>query len=442
MKRKGIILLVILFSMLMLGCGGGGGGSPEEEKILQKIELSTQGGKQEISADNKDSIVFVITCYDEDYEKYTGKTKLLKDGEEYNGIEFKSEEIGTYKFKAVSEDGLIESEEIIITVKEIPVVTSIVLTGKPRIISDNTDETKLGVKVYDQAGGEIKNLTAELYKDGSKISNSSFKTKTVGEYKFIAKIGNITSNELTVKSIEYKEYKTTAEKLARIKSICNEIVTNGEIYISNKEKNQIAEMIDEVIEFKRINDINGDIKKYNSEKISRVENKYDEDEIVDFSKTYEYDRTKTSVWFPRIPERFRKLKEVYKANGDEEFANSIEIFEIVLFLGSFREDYNLSRFKPYKTNFGTEQNIYIGSKVIGGVGYISVILEENLKLCHEIMETTNENSSYFYYIWEQYEEDKNSWDNSFQNGKVYRYEYNYANNRADWDEFIRKNKGY
>lgn len=440
MKRKGIILLVILFSMLMLGCGGGGGGSPEEEKILQKIELSTQGGKREISADNKDSIVFVITCYDEDYEKYTGKTKLLKDGEEYKGIEFKSEEIGTYKFKAASEDGLIESEEIIITVKEIPVVTSIVLTGKPRIISDNTDETKLGVKVYDQAGGEIKKLTAELYKDGSKISNSSFKTKTVGEYKFIAKIGNITSNELTVKSIEYKEYKTTAEKLARIKSICNEIVTNGEIYISNKEKNQIAEMIDEVIEFKRINDINGDIKKYDSEKISRVENKYDEDEIVDFFDTYEYDRTKTSVWFPRIPERFRKLKEVYKANGDEEFANSAEILEIVLFLGSFREDYNLSRFKPYITYFRDYKKN--GNKRLNPIGFEPLlVLEENIKDAHKLIEI-DDTDIRFYYIWEQYEEDKNSWDNSFQNGKVYSYEYNPLNKRADWDENIRVDKGY
>lgn len=440
MKRKGIILLVILFSMLMLGCGGGGGGSPEEEKILQKIELSTQGGKREISADNKDSIVFVITCYDEDYEKYTGKTKLLKDGEEYNGIEFKSEEIGTYKFKAVSEDGIIESEEIIITVKEIPVVTSIVLTGKPRIISDNTDETKLGVKVYDQAGGEIKNLTAELYKDGSKISNSSFKTKTVGEYKFIAKIGNITSNELTVKSIEYKEYKTTAEKLARIKSICNEIVTNGEIYISNKEKNQIAEMIDEVIEFKRINDINGDIKKYDSEKISRVENKYDEDEIIIFD--YIFNDKKTSIWYSKTLERFRELKKIYKLNGDEEFANSAEIFEIVIFLGNFGENYNLSRFKPYKANFGSEQNVHIGSKFIKGIGYTTILLEENLELAHEIMEIPDNHMLEFLYIWEEYEEDKNSWDNSFQNGKIYEYSYNNLNNRADWNEYIRVDKGY
>ncbi len=99
--------------------------------------------------------------------------------------------------------GCFSSEES--SSEEIVELKRVILTSdKTEITADNTDTVKFTIRGYDQNNVEITS-DIKLYKDGVELIGTSFKTGTSGSYKFKAKTGTVTSNEITVKANEVKK---------------------------------------------------------------------------------------------------------------------------------------------------------------------------------------------------------------------------------------------
>lgn len=185
----------------------------QEKNYSIKISVN----KTEIRADNEDAVFVNVEIKDKEGKIYSAdnsKIEYFVDGKKLLENKFVVALAGTYKISAKYENN--ESNEITVTAKDY--LDKLVITSdKAFITANNLEISAFTVKRYDQAGREMKNVGVKIYQNGVEITGMTFKTIITGSYKFIAKSGDITSNEITVTANEPKKItkiELTADKRA------------------------------------------------------------------------------------------------------------------------------------------------------------------------------------------------------------------------------------
>lgn len=153
---------------------------------------------------------------------YSNGTKKIETVTSGSITGFDSSVIGTKTLNASFEGKTITFD---ITVVEKPVLKRIELSfDKLEIIADDIDSTVITMQGYDQNNEKI-DVNINLYKNGNLTNNAPFKTLTEGNYKFVAKSGEITSNEITI-SASIKLLLNTQEITEYLKNNFNECQTS------------------------------------------------------------------------------------------------------------------------------------------------------------------------------------------------------------------------
>ncbi len=178
-------------------------------------EIILSSSKMIIKADGEDKAILSAKVYNPDGKEITDvELEYFVNDIKIDNTEYFTTIAGDYTVYCKYDD--YKSNEIVI--KANPLLVSL-SADKSKITADSIDTVILSVKV----DGVIK--TAEIYMNGSLMSGTSFKTTTVGIYKFKAKYKNYESSEITVEAVEIPK---VAKVLLREKTGKNLLVADLE----------------------------------------------------------------------------------------------------------------------------------------------------------------------------------------------------------------------
>ena len=159
----------------------------EEEK---PIELTAE--PTTITANGEDAVTFTVKQDDEDV---TNETEIYVNDNKIEGYTFTSTTVGT--FTAYAKKGELKSNEVTITVNEVPVVPEkpIELTAdKTNIKANGVDAITFTVT---QEGDDVTSQS-EIFVNGGKLEGNIFRTNAAGSYTVYAKKNDAVSNEMTI----------------------------------------------------------------------------------------------------------------------------------------------------------------------------------------------------------------------------------------------------
>ena len=171
--------------------GNDEGGEEDEEKPIE-----IKASKTTIIADGEDAITFTVTQDDKDVTEetviYISENGMAK---KLDGNVFTSTEAGSYKAYAKKDE--LKSNEIDITVEEVPVEPEkpiVLKADKTNIVANGSDAVTFTVTQDDN------DVTSEceIYVNGSKLNDNKYVTYTAGTYNAYATKGELKSEEITI----------------------------------------------------------------------------------------------------------------------------------------------------------------------------------------------------------------------------------------------------
>lgn len=171
--------------------GNDEGGEEDEEKPIE-----IKASKTTIIADGEDAITFTVTQDDKDVTEetviYISENGMAK---KLDGNVFTSTKAGSYKAYAKKDE--LKSNEIDITVEEVPVEPEkpiVLKADKTNVVANGSDVVTFTVTQDDN------DVTSEceIYVNGSKLNSNKYVTYTAGTYNAYATKGELKSEEITI----------------------------------------------------------------------------------------------------------------------------------------------------------------------------------------------------------------------------------------------------
>lgn len=171
--------------------GNDEGGEEDEEKPIE-----IKASKTTIIADGEDAITFTVTQDDKDVTEetviYISENGMAK---KLDGNVFTSTKTGSYKAYAKKDE--LKSNEIDITVEEVPVEPEkpiVLKADKTNVVANGSDAVTFTVTQDDN------DVTSEceIYVNGSKLNDNKYVTYTAGTYNAYATKGELKSEEITI----------------------------------------------------------------------------------------------------------------------------------------------------------------------------------------------------------------------------------------------------
>lgn len=171
-----------------------------DPQYVTKINISTD--KITMLADGQDTITISSVAFDQkDVEMDNSKLEYFANGIKLESNIVKTVTPGTISIYA--KYGTTTSNAVEVKAQTIPIKSIELKSDKSQIRADGKDTVIFAVVVRDNDGNEIKNQIVEYYEGVNKLQGNSFTTLEVGkDFVITAKIGEIISNAITIKSAE------------------------------------------------------------------------------------------------------------------------------------------------------------------------------------------------------------------------------------------------
>lgn len=212
-----------------------------EDQAVSKLVLSMD--KSSIYADGHDAVNFNVQALNAaGVAVSSASVTLYVDGESIAGRRFMSSQAGIYRVVARSEQ--IESNALELTAIDIAnKVASIVLTAdRNSVIAGHYTSANFDVKLFDLEGKEVgDDIPYQLYAGDDRLDTVVFSTDRTGEYVLTARVLDVKSNEVSIRSMAPEEIiaKVQIESDTRLTIADGVSIANLQVKIFDKGMNPI-----------------------------------------------------------------------------------------------------------------------------------------------------------------------------------------------------------
>jgi hypothetical protein len=185
--RLNYLLIITLFAF---SCGGDSDTPSTPKTDISSIKISASKSEIEVGQ----SLTFTVTG--NEGSNLTNKSKIYINGSEISGTSYTPIEKGSITVSATYNS--LSSNSLIIKIEPKP-VTSI------KVLSDNSWvdlNHKFTFQVLDSNDEEVTG-EAKLFVNNNEIESNTFQPKTYGSFTVVAKLGNFTSEPITIESKQY-----------------------------------------------------------------------------------------------------------------------------------------------------------------------------------------------------------------------------------------------